>query len=384
MLATTVLAILVIVQIALYHFYRISGLLSGVLFASIFGGLSLNFIDNSSFPTELLNGVIFMIVFYLSLMKPNGEFFKKHILKYRNLIVPTLITMVISLSTAIYIGFDTHIALILVFAISIISLSTNSISIDFLKSNELEKSELSKIFFAKALPNNGLILVLFVSLLAIFDGGSTEILDIFLAILKVSLFVVISLGVSRYIYPRISQKIKSPNLIIVLLFGNALIQSLIAYSMGLHFIIGLFLSNLFIPEIFLKLKNLEPIREKVGNFNNYISIPLLGLAVGLNLDTAILFDYELFIPFAILTTVILVTQFISSAIFVRFLGLKSGERDFISFGSFAKAELNIIILLISMNFGLIDSDIFTSSIILISFLNLFAWDSLKSINLQKR
>jgi len=378
------LSILFIAQITLFYFYRISSLITGIIFALMFGEFSLKLVSLDAMPIALIDITIFMILFYLSLMKLNGEFFKKYIWKYKaSLILPTILTMVAVFITALAIELDTHIAFIMILVLGVISLSTNSITVDFLKSYNLEKSEIYKLFFAKALPNNVLIVTLFVTLLAIFDTGSTSILDISMVFGTVIGFIILSIAISRYVYPRVAQKFKNSNIILALLLFNALLQSCIADFMGLNFIIGVFLSTLFIPEKFLKITVIEPIRTKVGNINNYIFVPIFGLAIGLNIDISIIFDYDLFIPFAILTITILIAQTIFGVIFFRYIGLAKKERTISLFGSFSKTELSLIILLMSVSYGLIDGDIFTSSIILISVLNILTWYSLKSINMEK-
>lgn len=378
-----ILTALFIVQIALFHFYKISSLITGIIFALIFGEFSLKLINIDAISPIFIDIIIFMIIFYLGLTKPNGEFFKKYIWQYKNsLITPTILTMIALFGSAIFMDFDMHIAIILVLVLGVISLSTNSIAIEFFKSHNLEKSEVFKIFFAKALPNNLIIITLFVTLLAIFESGSTNILDIFIVVGTILGFIIFSLAISRYVYPRFAQKYKNQNIILIILLINAVFQSCVANFIGLNFIIGVFLSTLFIPELFLKMKIVEPIKNRVANINNYIFVPVFGLIIGLNLDLTIFSDYELFIPFVILTITILLAQFISSSIAMKFVGLSKKDRDITLFGSFAKTELSLIILLISISYGLIDGDIFTSSIILISALNIIAWYKLKSINME--
>ena len=68
-------------------------------------------------PPYILDTVIFMAIFYLGLTKPSGEFFKKYIFQYKNLILPTIATMLIVFAVAIAMNFDLYIAIILVFAL---------------------------------------------------------------------------------------------------------------------------------------------------------------------------------------------------------------------------------------------------------------------------
>jgi Kef-type K+ transport system membrane component KefB len=279
---------------------------------------------------------------------------------------------------ALSIDLDISTTLILILSFGAISLSTNSIAIQFIKDKELGEN-VYKNFFAKALPNNIIVILLFTTILAIFNSGSTSALDIIITILTIVGFIVISMMISRYGFPRISQKIKNENGLIALLLVNAIIQSCIADLMGLHFLIGTFLSSLFILEKFLKGTVVKPIQEKVANINNYIFIPILGLTLGLNIDVSILFDYELFVPFAILTVTVIVAQAIFSYLF-----FKVDYRKIHILGSFSKAELSIILLFISVSYGIIDGDIFTSSIILLAILNLLSWFFLNSIKLEKK
>jgi len=376
------LLVLFIFQIVMFHIYKISGLLSGVLLALVFGSLSLDIIG-TAIPEEVVIATTFALLFYAGLNIPTGEFFKKYIVQYKTLsVVPTLITLLGTFLISLALDFDTHIAMILVLVFGLISTSVTSVAVEYLRAGELQKNQIYKLFFSASLPNNVLIIGLFVTLLAIFDTGDSSFIGVGLALAKVILFVVISIAVSRYLYPRVihSLKINSSDLSLGLLFINAVIHSLIAYSLGLHFLIGALTSSLFIPEKFLKATTLEPILKRVGTVNSYIFIPILGLMIGTEIDSAILFDYDLFIPFTILTVSIIAIQFVSSLFTATFNGLSPRERKFIAFGSFAKTEIALLMLYISLSYGLIDFDIFTSSIILLGMLNLFAWHNLKILN----
>ena len=91
--------------------------------------------------------------------------------------------------------------------------------------------------------------------------------------------------------------------------------------------IAVFVSTLFVPEIFLKQALLEPIRENFGKFNNFLVTPLFGLFIGSGISTNILFDRELFFPFLAITFAILLTQYVSNKSIIRFTNLKDFEKS---------------------------------------------------------
>ncbi len=373
-----------LLQVVIFYFYRVSGILTGVLFGLIFGSLSLDLLNMETIPPYILDAVIFMAIFYLGLTKPSGEFFKKYIFQYKNLILPTIATMLIVFGVAIAINFDLHIAIILVFALSVVSLSTNSVSLQFLRENNFVNSNLWRIFFAKVISNNFIIVTVFVTLLAIFDGGTNSIFGVSLAVVKTISFLIVSLAISRYIVPRIIQKLTNIYFVSAILLLNGLLQVTIAHFIGLHFMIAVFVSTLFIPEMFLKQALLEPIRENFGKFNNFLVTPLFGLFIGSSISTNILFDRELFFPFLAITFAILLTQYVSNKFIIRFTNLKDFEKSILLIGSFAKTDLSLSILIISLHFGLIDGDIFTSSIILLALLNLLPCYLLKNISINSK
>jgi Kef-type K+ transport system membrane component KefB len=374
-----------ILQVILFHFYRISGLLTGAMFGLIFGPLSLDLLQSETvvYMDSVVMVSIFMLIFYLGLTKPNGEFVKRYVMTHKLIILPTFLTILIvfGVNVLYFDSFDTSIGLILTLAFGIISVSVNSVAMRCMKNHGLFREDVFKVFFAKALPNNFLIVAIFVAILALFDLGDTSIMGIAEAVGTVLLFLLISLIISRYIYPRISQRFKNQNIILLLLFVNAVVQSVIADYMGLNFIIGVFSSSLLIPEIFLKMATLDPIRKNVGILNGYIFVPIFGLTVGINIDVAILFNYELFIPFVLLSFTIWLTQYVLSIGTLMLEGVQKRDRQIITYGTFAKTELAIVILLFSVSYGIIDQEIFTSSIILLGIFNLFAWHRLHNIGL---
>ncbi len=378
------LSVLFIIQITLFHFYRVSALVTGAIFAMIFGELSLGIINYEAISNYLVDGVIFMILFYLGLTKPNGEFFKKYIWQYKkSLLAPTLITVASLFSIGLFLEFSIDVALLIVLALSVLSLSTNSIVLNHLKELELQKSEISKIFFAKALPNNMIVIVMFITLLACFSNQCETFSDSVTPFVQVLGFIAISFAISRYVYPRVSQQFKNINIHLVLLLINAGFQSYIATLLGLHFAIGVFLSTILIPELFLKMKTLEPIRDRVATLNNYTAVPLFGLIIGLNIDIGVIFNYELWIPFGILSITLFLIQYLSSFLSLIMLPLNSQEREIVIFGSFAKSELAMVTLLIALSYGVIGGDIFTLAIITMSIFNVIAWHKLKSANMEK-
>jgi Kef-type K+ transport system membrane component KefB len=368
------------VQILLFHFYRISGLLTGAVFGLIFGPLSLKILDCQSilYMDGLMTISIFMLIFYLSLTKPGGEFFKKYVIQYKFIALPTILTMtLVYLVNVFYFeNFDPQIGIILVLAFGIVSVSVNSIAMRFLKEEGLLKENVCKLFLAKALPNNFFIIAFFVTILSFYDLGDYSFIGILLAILKTVAFLFLALAISRYLYPRISRFVKGEFQTLLLLLGNALLLTGIAFLMELHYMIAIFTSTLFIPEVHLKINLLEPIRKKVGIINGYIFIPIFGMALGLNMDLNFLTDYSLLLPFAILTITIWLGQYIFSILTLRLDGIERQDSNFITYGSFAKTELAIIILLFSVSYGIIDPDIFTLSILVLALSNIFAWHKL--------
>jgi Kef-type K+ transport system membrane component KefB len=361
-----------------------SGLLTGVIFGVVFGPEALNVLHQNPDFDLITTVSIFMLLFYFGLTKPSGEFFRKFVMSHKMISFPTVLSIpIIFALVSYYEYFDTAIALILVIAFGSMSVSVNSVTMRYMKNHELFKEDVFRIFLAKAIPNNTIVVFIFVSLLALFDLGDVSTIGVSTAVGSVALFTVISFVISRYLYPRVATYLKNNYLIISLLLLNAMLQSTIAVYMDLHFIIGVFLSNLFIPELFLKAKNLDPIRKKTGVLNGYLFVPIFGLAVGLNIDVGILFDYDLFLPFLFLASTIIVVQYILSIWTLKFEGVSLRDTTIITFGTFAKTELAIIVLLFSVNYGAIDGEIFTSSIILLGFLNLLAWYTLGRIDLKR-
>ncbi|EJF06490.1 Kef-type K+ transport system, membrane component [Thiovulum sp. ES] len=372
--------LIIAVQILMFHFYRISGLLTGVLFGVIFGPMSLKLLGCQSinYMDSLMTISIFMLVFYLSLTKPGGEFVKRYVMQYKFIALPTILTMlVVYLVNVLYFeNFAPEIGIILVLAFGIVSVSVNSIAMRYLKEQGQLKENVCKLFLAKALPNNFFIIAVFVTLISFYGYGDHSFIGFSIATGKTVLFLFIALAISRYVYPRIARFVKGDISILLLLLANALTLSGIAYLMEIHYIIAIFSSTLLIPEVHLKFATVEPIRKKVGILNGYLFVPIFGLAVGLNIDLGILFDYSLFIPFVILTITIWVAQYLFSLLTLRFDGIEKNDTKFITYGSFAKTELALIILLFSVSYGIIDPEIFTASVIVLAMSNLFAWHEL--------
>jgi Kef-type K+ transport system membrane component KefB len=117
--------------------------------------------------------------------------------------------------------------------------------------------------------------------------------------------------------------------------------------------------------------------------NNYTAVPLFGLIIGLNIDIGVIFNYELWIPFGILSITLFLIQYLSSFLSLIMLPLNSQEREIVIFGSFAKSELAMVTLLIALSYGVIGGDIFTLAIITMSIFNVIAWHKLKSANMEK-
>jgi Kef-type K+ transport system membrane component KefB len=396
--------VIVILQSLLFSRFRISGLLSGAIFGIIFGELSLNLISYTSEMDILMEIAIFFVIFGLSLVIPSGEFFKKYVWTHKSLaVIPTLLTAFVVFIVSMSLDFALHISMILVLIFVTVSTSLNSVATNYFRVQNLEKSHISKLFFVGAVPNNLFSLSIFMILLSIFDSGDVSLTGIILPILELVLFIFIAIVLSRYFYPLaffkpldiLDRKLHrkkdnrfthNTNLVILLLLINALILGFIGTLFGFHAFFGAYLSTIFIPEKFL----IAPLKEKVSSRINYINglifMPILGLILSQNIDAGILFDYELFIPFVVLTVSIIGVQFLSNLILSRINTLTVFESLVVSVGSIAKAELALIMLFIFVSYGLIDPEIFTSSVILIVILNLISWigfEKIKQSNLTE-
>ncbi|HIO70379.1 MAG TPA: hypothetical protein EYG60_00440 [Campylobacterales bacterium] len=358
---------IVLVSMGLFYLFEIPTILSSVIFGLMFGTLSLKLIDISSIPNFLIEFSLFGIFFYLGLIRPGGEFFKKYILQYRSpIFLSTSLTIMVSLGVGLYLDISTYLTIVTIFVFGTTALSTNSVALSYIRDGDIYK-----IFIAKSMINNIVILTLFLLFLMLLFTPQVGTVVTLKMLGKILGFVAISLVISRYIYPRIFHKVQNPNIHLIGLLLNSILQSYIADTIGVYFIFGAMLSSIFIPEIFLKSRILEPLKSRVAKFNSYTLYPIFGLVISLNIE--IVAPIQVFEQFATILFATIAIGYLFTYISLIFTPLNPEERKLATLGTLAKDDISLVLIYLSFKYGVINQDIYTLSLFSIALLSLSVW-----------
>jgi hypothetical protein len=352
--------LVLIFPMMLRYCFRISAVLTGFVLAVLFGNQLLDILSVNDFQQILIDIAFYVAVLYFALVKPNGDFLRKYLWEYRNIAIFSNLLFIVASLIYIYFYEDFIEGFIILLAFGVVAVSSNSIAFNFLHLRNI-KDEYHKAFFASAIFINVLLFLLFFTLLDNFS------------VLNFAIFLIISLILSRYIYPRISMLFKKPILVLIVIFLNSFLQIYIASFFDIHFLVATLLSAIFIPERYLKIRILGDIQRRLAITNNYFSSTILGVLAGLNIDFSVFINYDQIFDFADLVSTILGINFLAGFIFLYFSNIPKEDRsNFLDLFS-SKVELSIIILLLALNFNFINQATFSLSIATLAILNLYSW-----------
>ncbi len=316
---------------------------------------------------------IFFLMFHAGVETQPVEFFQALKRSLGVAIVGAIVPFSISFGIALLFGLDligaTFVGLTMTATAVVITLKS-------LKDLNLANTRVARVIIASCVIDDLLTLVFFGLVVGVLSGGEFEPSTILVTLGKVLVFIIVSIILGRFIYPRLTLPFRSEGgkgFTFVLVMAIAL--GLFAEAIGLHIILGAYLAGLFFEE-----KVAHPNLVRIVKDRAYgIAYSFLGPIFFISLGFSITFDISAssigFI--VVLTLSVIIGQIVSAGGMALRMGLPSREALTVGVGMCGRAEIAFILAALALSQGAIDQSAFSALIFTAFLLNLFTPLALK-------
>jgi len=301
------------------------------------------------FPVWALESLLFIVLFYVGVQTPASEFGKEALRALPASIGATVVAILSAFGVSFWLGYSN-------FESAVISLIVGAIAsaslLNIMEKMNLVKTEVAKAAVGIAIINN-LLLLLAVSSLSTSSGV------ISLAIKAGYSFgwLILAIGVARYIYPRVVKalNISSTEATLSALLIQALFFATVAHLLGLSFMLGAFVSALFVKEEYLHGDVHIQIRKSFHALTYLVAVPLLLLS-----STQFLkIEMSNIVNAATLAIAVAVAQYIVTYFVLWFKHYGRAQSAMLAFTTLVRSEMAFVLLIFSAHLSLITPAIFT-------------------------
>jgi Kef-type K+ transport system membrane component KefB len=196
------------------------------------------------------------------------------------------------------------------------------------------------------------------------SGASSGAESIYMILLKMVLYMVISSVIGLYFLPKLPQyidKLPVSQGLVAFAFTTALLYAWAAESLGhMAYIIGAFMAGLFLAR--------SPLRDKIEQGLSSIAygvfVPIFFINVGLSANVREISGTGFYLLLGMLVVVIL-SKTIGAGISGRLGGMTNRESLQLGFGMIPRGEVVLIIAGVGIAEGLINSSVFSSIVVLV-------------------
>ena len=250
-------------------------------------------------------------------------------------------------------------AIFVAIAVSVTSLATKSRILVDLK---LIGTRIASVLISGALISDTAAIIIFGTVISIFESGSFEILNLLAIIFKSSLFFAISILIGLKVFPYIGKKLsqaaftqRTTNFTIILLMAFTFGE--FAELAGLHSIIGAFMAGLFIRKDFITPKLSLDITSLVKDISIGFLAPIFFVLAGFKVSFGV-FQTDLLLMITIIGFAT-IGKIAGTALFYLPSGYGWREGLTIGAGMNGRGAVEIIIAEIALGMGLISKEIFS-------------------------
>lgn len=240
------------------------------------------------------------------------------------------------------------------FVATALSITAVPVSVRVLMDLDKLKSPLGKTIVSAAVFDDIASLVLLAVLTAVIKtGGFPKGETFFWLFGKLILFFIITTLVGRYLYPYIGKIIKkfyAQEFEFSGLLIAALAYSMLAETLGIHFILGAFLGGLFFVRRTIAPKVYTNVREKLITCTSGLFAPLFFASIGMHLDISAATQIPVFT--VLLVIVAFLGKLIGSGLPAYWSGFSARDSVAIGTGMSARGAVELIIADIALRAGL--------------------------------
>ncbi len=362
------LLILMVVVWGMGKIFRILTL--PVIFGELLGGIIvgpavLGLIDPSNHTIQVLADLgVFFLMLHAGLETDAKELYKGSKKSVLIALVALLLTFIGGFIVSDIFEFSTHQSLFIATAISVTSIA---ISVRILKDYKLQNTKFGHTILSAAIITDILILITFSIILKLIETGVLDYGQIAFMLLKIIAFfaIVIIGGLKTQKY--IGKFFKSKGFTLTLIAALAL--GFLAEWIGLHVIIGAFLAGLFIREEFIDAKVFAKIEDRIYGLSYSFLGPIFFTSLAFNLEfSGLQNNPKLFLA---LFVVAFFGKFIGAYFASVYQKIKKQKAALIGLTMNSRGTVDLIIISIGLQKGIIDKEIFSVLIALVFSITLF-------------
>ena len=362
------LLILMVVVWGMGKIFRIFTL--PVIFGELLGGIIvgpavLGLIDPSNHTIQVLADLgVFFLMLHAGLETDAKELYKGSKKAVLIALGALVLTFIGGFVVSDIFGFSAYQSLFIATAISVTSIA---ISVRILKDYNLQNTKFGHTILSAAIITDILILITFSIILKLIETGVVDYGQIAFMLLKIIAFfaVVIIGGLKTQKY--IGKFFKSKGFTLTLIAALAL--GFLAEWIGLHVIIGAFLAGLFIREEVIDAKVFAKIEDRIYGLSYSFLGPIFFTSLAFNLEfSGLQNNPKLFLALFI---VAFFGKFIGSYLASVYQKIKKQKAALIGLTMNSRGTVDLIIISIGLQKGIIDKEIFSVLIALVFSITLF-------------
>ncbi len=341
-----------------------------VIFGELLGGIIvgpalLGLVDPSSHTIQVLADLgVFFLMLHAGLETDAKELYKGSKKSVLIALGALLLTFIGGFVVSDIFGFSNYQSLFIATAISVTSIA---ISVRILKDYNLQNTKFGHTILSAAIITDILILIVFSVTLKLIETGVLDYGQIAFMLLKIIAFfaIVIVGGLKTQKY--IGKFFKSKGFTLTLIAALAL--GFLAEWIGLHVIIGAFLAGLFIREEVIDAKVFAKIEDRIYGLSYSFLGPIFFTSLAFNLEfSGLQNNPKLFLA---LFVVAFFGKFIGAYFASVYQKIKKQKAALIGLTMNSRGTVDLIIISIGLQKGVIDKETFSVLIALVFSLTLF-------------
>jgi len=225
----------------------------------------------------------------------------------------------------------------------ILSVTAIAVQAAILESMQIHKTVVGHVIIGAALFDDIISLICLSVLLGLANGGEIQFVEIFILLVKVSVFFIFTILTGHFLIPLITKKLddyegKGFTFAII----SALVMAYIAEQAGLHLIIGAFLAGQFVRKEIIDVHILTVIRERFYGLSFGFLLPIFFTTLAFHVKLEWNFQFLMFTLALIVAAFI--GKFIGCGLGAKISGLGKSDSLIVGVGMNGRGAVELVVI----------------------------------------
>ncbi len=313
------------------------------------------------------NLALFFLVLYAGLEVPYSEFLRSSLKATFTSIISFSLTFISAFSVGYILGLEFHESIVVGLVLSVTALP---VAAAILSELGIVDSRVGVLVISVAMATDVIVIILLGLLIGLLAPGSSSLnspLQVLAGVTVLVLTLILAYNMLLKLTTRrpdwilsLAPLVRSQETGLAILLISALLFGVLSEILGLHFIVGVFLTGLLVDKSWLGEKAYRKLVESIKGITLSLLLPLFASIIGLiasttgflhilNLDTL-----KLTLTFTIIAVVV---RYVAGYVGARAIGLTHVESKLVGVGLTLKGAMDKIVLLVTYQLGLITSQL---------------------------